>query len=442
MLFDRFEAQGLAHYSYAVGCPAAGRIAIVDPERNIERYLAYADAHGVRITHVLETHIHADYASGAHALAAATGAEVWASAYDEGETYTVSFPHRDVRDGNELAIGPVTIRAIHTPGHTPEHMSYLVSDHGTPQSMLTGDFLFVGSLGRPDLLGDEQKRALAHRLYASVKKLDEYPDHLEIHPAHGAGSLCGAGLSGRPSSTLGFERATNPYLDPELGEEEFVETILGNVPPFPPYYLRMKQLNADGAIAPALALRPVRELVEDPVVVDLRDRLAFAGGHVPGSLNIEGNDSLVVWASWFVPEDRPVVFVADGAGQANEAARVLTRVGLDNSVGWLEGGVRAWQERGGPVAQTTWAQPDMPAGDLSVIDVRSRSEYDAGHIPGAENIFLGELPETLDGTVVFVCRTGDRSTLAASVMESRGGAAYSLAGGMTAWTALGKEIEK
>jgi len=447
MLLERFEVEGLAHYSYAVGCPQAGAIAIVDPERNIERYLEFAEREGVRIAHVLETHIHADYASGARALVERTGAELHVSAYDVGETYEVGFAHRDMAEGDVIEIGPVRIVALHTPGHTPEHLSFLVYDtvlsREIPQLMLSGDFLFVGSLGRPDLLGADQKLMLAKRLYSSVRdKLADLPDSLEIYPAHGAGSLCGAGLSGRPTSTLGFERATNPYLDPELDEQAFVDRILGNVPPFPPYYLRMKQLNSDGAEAfePRVeALSPAAfeaRMKDGHEVVDLRDRNPYAGAHIPGSIASDPGASLVVWASWLVPADKPLLLIARDAEEAIDAARVFARVGLDRTVAFLEGGMRAWQEAGLPVAQMRWFQfdPAVPA-----IDVRSASEFEEGHVEGARHIFLGELPDRLDELpprhqpVALICRTGDRSTVAASVLERAGFTdVQNIAGGMTA----------
>lgn len=434
MLLERFEVKGLAHYSYAVGCPQAGAIAIVDPERNIERYLEFAERNRVRITHVLETHIHADYASGARALAERTGAELHVSAHDVDETFEVGFPHTDLADGDVVEIGPVRIVALHTPGHTPEHLSFLVYDAllstEVPQLMLSGDFLFVGSLGRPDLLGAEQKLSLAKRLYASVRdKLADLPDSLEIYPAHGAGSLCGAGLSGRPTSTLGFERATNPYLDPKLDEQAFVDRILGSSPPFPPYYLRMKQLNSDGApfFAPQVEALPPAEfaakLKQGHVVIDLRDRNPYSGAHIPGSIASDTGPSLVVWSSWLAPADNPLLVIAEDAAEATEAARVFARVGLDDTVGFLEGGMRAWQEAGLPVAQTKWARHDP---SIAVIDVRSASEFEAGHVEGAQHIFLGELPERLDELpprdqpVALICRTGDRSTVAASVLERAG----------------------
>jgi len=452
MLFDRFEVKGLAHYSYAVGCPNAGAIAIVDPERNIERYLEYADARGLKITHVLETHIHADFASGARALAEETGARLMISAYDEGETFEASFAHEDLRDGDRIEIGPVRIEAVHTPGHTPEHLSYLVFDSlrsaETPQLMLSGDFLFVGSLGRPDLLGEEQKRGLARQLFRSVRdKLAGLPDGLEVYPAHGAGSLCGAGLGGRPMTTLGFERIANPYLDPKLTEEEFVERILGSVPEFPPYYVRMKRLNSIGAerfvpigASQAIAPERFRELAESGhFVIDVRDRSEFTGGHVPRSLASDPGPSLVVWASWLAPYDKPILIVAHDEMEAIESARVFARVGLDDTVGHLAGGFNAWQEAGLPMAQTRWSDLKQLPPDATLVDVRQKNEFEERHVEGAKHLFLGTLRDHLDrlpdkrAPIALICRTGYRSTVAASVLEQSGyDNLYNISGGMVA----------
>jgi hydroxyacylglutathione hydrolase len=249
VLFERFEDHGLAHHSYVVGCESAGIVAIVDPGRDVDVYQGFAHQRDLRITHVLETHVHADFASGAKELAERSGAELWLSAYDAGELYEVAFPHHRMHDGESLTLGRVRLEARHTPGHTPEHLSFLGFDLAraptTPQILLSGDFLFVGSLGRPDLIGEDAKVGLANQLYDSVHRvLPPLPDGVEVHPAHGAGSMCGAGLSTRPMSTLGFERIANPYLRAGLSREAFVAEILGHVPPFPPYYKRMKQVNS------------------------------------------------------------------------------------------------------------------------------------------------------------------------------------------------------
>ena len=215
MIFERFEEPGLSQYSYGVGCQGTGAIAVIDPMRDIDVYIDYAQRNGVTISHVLETHIHADFASGARELAERTGAQLCLSSFDEGELFEIQFPRTKLDDGDFIDIGNVKLVARHTPGHTPEHMSYLVYDlqrsPDTPMAMLSGDFLFVGSLGRPDLLGKAETDGLARKLHASVRALDGLPDSIEIHPGHGAGSMCGAGMSGRPMSTLGYERIANHH---------------------------------------------------------------------------------------------------------------------------------------------------------------------------------------------------------------------------------------
>lgn len=462
MLFERFEVEGLSHYSYAVGCEGAGLLAIVDPERNVDRYLAFAAARKMRIAHVLETHIHADYASGARALAEATGAALAVSKYDEGETYEVTFPHVDLADGDAIGMGKVRITVKHTPGHTPEHVSFLVYDGArttaTPMLMLSGDFLFVGSVGRPDLLGEEAKRELARKLYRSTRDvLATLPDGIEIHPAHGAGSMCGAGMSGRPCSTLGYERLANPYLDADLTEEDFVTRILATLPPFPPYYRRMKQVNGDGpaAVDPrcgrtALTPERFRDLADrGHVVIDLRHQVAFDGAHIPGSFGIGIAPAFVTWAAWVVPYDTPILLVAEDPGDVERATRALVRVGLDAVAGHLDGGIEAWRAAGLPLRQTALLQPSavherILAGTVQVVDVRSDAEWKTGHAPGALHIMGGTLAERLDeipdrtAPIAVVCGGGYRSVVAASVLERAGyESVIDVIGGMAAWTAAG-----
>lgn len=477
MLFERFEDSDLAQYSYAVGCEAKGAMAIVDPRRDVDVYLDFADGRGMKITHVLETHIHADFASGARELAERTGAELHVSAYDEGETFEVAFPHTDMADGDSVTIGAVRIEAVHTPGHTPEHLSFLVYDGArskeVPMLLLTGDFLFVGSLGRPDLLGEAAKRALADSLFDSVRDvLPDLPDGLEIHPAHGAGSMCGSGLGGRPTSTLGFERIANPYLDPSLSRERFVEKILGEVPPFPPYYRRMKRVNSEGPEilgglpgVEALSVERFAEaLAEGAVVVDLRDQLAFGGGHVPGSFGIGAGGKLSTWASWVVPYDRPMLLVTDDpahemssgrgseeiVGEVRSSVRSLIRVGLDGVAGYLDGGVSAWTESGREIAELPQASPRElrrrieDGEDIHVLDVRSDKEWRSGHIEGAHHVMAGKLAESTEGVsadgrpVAVICGSGYRSTVAASVLARAGwDRLINVTGGMTAWEKAG-----
>jgi len=323
MFIERFEDKGLSQYSYVVACEGKGECAIVDPRRDVDVYLEFAAARGLAITRVFETHIHADFASGARELAARTGAALCLSAYDTGELYETAFPHTEVHDGDAFGFGAVRIVARHTPGHTPEHLAFLVYDGSrsadVPMVMLSGDFVFVGSLGRPDLLGEEAKLGLAKQLYHSVTTvLPALPDGLEIAPGHGAGSMCGAGMSGRAVSTLGFERVANPYLR-GLGEQAFIDMILGTVPPFPDYYRRMKVLNAAGppqldglpGVVP-VPLGRFRDLAaRDHVIVDLRDQLAFGAGHIAGAYALGAGQNLSTWASWTLPYDRPLLLVGD-----------------------------------------------------------------------------------------------------------------------------------
>lgn len=468
MLFERFEVKGLAHYSYAVGCQAApapggAAIAIVDPERNIDVYQQYARSQGARITHVLETHIHADYASGARELAQATGAKLMVSAYDAGELYEVKFPHHDFHDGESIEIGSVRITAVHTPGHTPEHLSFLVFDStrspSAPMLMLSGDFLFVGSLGRPDLLGEEAKHALAAKLYDSVRhKLAGFPDGLEIYPAHGAGSMCGAGMSGNPSSTLGQERIANPYLNPDLTQPQFIQCILASVPPFPDYYVRMKKLNSAGPAIlgklpgqEAIPVSPFKRLIDEGhIVIDLRGPTAFSAGHIPRSFGIGQGNNLATWAAWVVPYDTPLLLVAENAAEVAAAARSLIRVGLDSIAGWLQGGIEAWKNAGLPLTSMHTptvqqvSQQLAAAANLRILDVRSHEEWNAGHIEGAIHIMGGELPRRVnelspdEGPIAVICAGGYRSTVAASVLERAGFAEVSnIMGGMTGWQRAG-----
>jgi hydroxyacylglutathione hydrolase len=466
MLLERFEDKGLSHYSYAVGCEGAGEIVVVDPRRDVDVYLEFAHARNLRIVAILETHIHADFACGSTALAAATGADVWASAYDQGELYETAFEHHPAHEGESLTLGRTRIQALHTPGHTPEHLSYLVYDlaraPGVPQAMLSGDFLFVGSLGRPDLIGEDVKRKLAGLQFDSVtRKLAPLPDFLEVHPAHGAGSMCGSGMSARPMTTLGFERLANPYLRKGLSREAFIEEILGHVPPFPPYYKRMKVLNARGAepfdaergIEPLTAREFHALMDQGHAVIDLRDQLAFGAGHIPGAFGVGFSGGLSTWASWVVPYETPLLLVGSRHEPIEEAARMLARVGLDDVRGYLEGGIEKWIGAGFPVTHVRQITPAEFAdlqreAPVEVVDVRSKDEFASGHVHGSRHVMgghladrLGELPR--DRPIAVICGTGYRSTVAASVLERAGFEdVVNITGGMVAWGQAGLGVER
>ncbi|HIM21071.1 MAG TPA: MBL fold metallo-hydrolase [Rhodospirillales bacterium] len=466
MLFERFEEPGLSHYSYAIGCPAAGKIAIVDPKRDIDTYLKFADQHNVTISDVLETHIHADYASGARELALKMGAELWQSAYDQGQIYQASFPHKDMHHEDHLDIGAIRIQARHTPGHTPEHLSFLIYDcnrsTSTPMLMLSGDFLFVGSVGRPDLLGEEAKIELAHKLHDSLTQLADLPDSLEVYPAHGSGSMCGAGIDGRTMSTLGYERIANPYLSQPLSIDEFVMQVLNSVPPFPEYYKRMKRLNADGPailngipILPAIAPITFRKMVDEGhVVIDLRNQVSYDQGHIPNSFGIGQGESLSTWASWVVPYQVPILLVTDSDLPPLEAFRSLVRVGLDQVTGYLEGGISSWAKADLKLIQTpqttvTELYARLQDKDPNILDVRSDAEWEEGHIEGAFHIMggylekqLSSLPDGPDPIYLF-CGSGYRSTVAGSILERAGVKGHvNVVGGMKAWKEAGFPITK
>jgi hydroxyacylglutathione hydrolase len=464
MIFQRFEDKGLSQFSYAVGCEHEGEVVIVDPRRDVDVYLRFATDAGVRITAVTETHIHADYASGAAELARRAGAPLYLSGYDEGERYDASFPHIELRQGSELRAGRVLLRALHTPGHTPEHLAFLVYDSSDdperPVRFLTGDFLFVGSLGRPDLLGEDAKRALADAMFDSIRRvLPDLPDDLPIHPGHGSGSMCGGGMSEAPESDLGEERRSNPFLA-ELERDEFVDRLLSSLPPYPEYYLRMKERNAGGvgfdrpwpAPVALTAERFQEELEAGAVAIDIRHQLAFGGGHIPDALGIGLDPDLSTWAGWVAPYERPLLLIADPVEGVSEAVTRLARVGLDRTVGYLDGGMDPWISAGRPLATIAQWEPETVMERLDrgliVLDVRTAGEWEEGHIPGARHIMgghlrgrLDELPDR-DTEIAVICGSGYRSTVAASVLQRHGYTnVRNVPGGMAAWESAGLPLD-
>ncbi len=457
MKIERFEVPGLAQYAYILSCGT--HAVVIDPIRDIDAYLQYATLHGLTISHILETHIHADFASGATALAQATGAQLWLSAYADGEDYQYQFPHHPFQHDEVLAVGNLRIQALHTPGHTPEHLSFLLFDTArsatVPAALFSGDFLFVGSFGRPDLLGEAAKQKLAAQLYQSAHQtIAALPDSLEVYPCHGAGSLCGSGMGEHPQTTLGYERAVSPLF--ALPQASFIPQILATVPPFPPYYRRMKQLNSQG---PALltALPGTKPFTPAEVaalqsstpvtLLDLRRPEAFGGAHIPGSINIGAGQNLSLWAGWMLDPETPILLIGDSA-DLDSARRALICVGLDNILGYLDGGIAAWIvaqiDSGSPLAHIPQrspqqAQAELIASPATILDVRSDSEWHSGHIPNATHIMLGDLPtriSELDPTrlTYLVCGTGYRSSIATRILAAHGfQSLINIDGGMAAW---------
>ncbi len=455
MKIERFEVAGLAQYSYAIS--SDGESVVIDPIRDIDRYLAYATRHNLSVTHILETHIHADFAAGSMALAHATGARLALSAYDQGETYRYAMPHHCLHDGDAIECGSVRLLALHTPGHTPEHLSFILFDSASsrtePLALFSGDFLFVGSLGRPDLLGDAAKQGLAHELYRSLhQRIARLPAGTILYPGHGAGSLCGAGISARSESTLGYERNTDHLF--RLSEDDFVKEILNSVPPMPDYYPRMKHLNARGAPLlrsipgdRAFAPHEVKVLAEDAdvVVLDLRSPEAFGGAHIRGALNIGEGQNLSLWAGWLIDAGKRIVLAGEH-GDSEESRRGLVRVGLDRVEGFLAGGMSAWIAAGLEFAHIRQRSVHDVAGCATgavVLDVRSDSEWRDGHIANAHHIMLGDLTRRLDELprdrpLITICGSGYRSSIAASILARHGFSdVSSMNGGMAAWLSQG-----
>ncbi|MBM3879035.1 MAG: MBL fold metallo-hydrolase [Verrucomicrobia bacterium] len=461
ILHQRF-IPGLAIASYLVADEATGEAAVIDPTRDVEPLLRFAREHELRVRHVLETHVHADFVSGSRELKARLAeAPVIHCSGLGGREWTPPYTDHVAQDGDDVQIGALRLRAMHTPGHTPEHMSWALFDHSrsadTPWMLFTGDFLFVGDVGRPDLLGEKEKQELAGQLYRSVfETLAGTPDFTEVFPAHGAGSLCGKALNSRRSSTVGYERRFNPALVSKP-QEQWVRDLMAEMPLAPPYFRRMKKVNREGPaiLGPELPGRKrwsaqevhAREC-ESCLILDVRTKEAFAAAHIPGAISIPFGPNLPTWAGWVLPYDHPILVVLDEPAQMPEVATHLVRVGFDQVQGWVEGGLEAWATRGLPLARLDTLSvhelqqrvaPDCSG--LTVLDVRTEKEWRAGHIEGALHVHGGQLEERVgevphDQPVAVVCGSGYRASIAASFLKREGCAEVAnVIGGMSAWKA-------
>lgn len=467
MVFRQFFLEGLGCLSYMIGCSQMGLCAVVDPQRDVDGYLQVAQSYGLRITHIFDTHLHADHVSGNRELAARTGATIYLPAQAE-----AAFKHQPLHNGDEVNIGTVTLRAIHTPGHTPEHMCLAVIDHTRgpePWFLLTGDFLFVGDIGRPDLLGEAEMRQLADQMYTSLfDRLSALDDGLEVFPGHGAGSLCGRNMNAKLSTTLGFERRFNPALQPR-SRQEFIAWLTQDLPPQPANVPYIKQLNRQGPPILGELYRPkpltaqaVRDLLRGqgpaPVILDVRSPAEFAAGYMPGALNVPvSNGQFATRAGWFIPPERPIVLIVGREAEADRATRALARVGYDRVIGYLVNGITAWRALGLPTASLALWTPERlrsealtrqgePLPGVTIVDVRDRSEWQQGHIPGAVHIPLAELAQRTDELNPFrptavICASGTRSSTAASLLTARGFKhVANVMGGMEGWEAAGYPV--
>ncbi len=473
MFMKRFFEPKLAQASYVIGCPGARAAVVIDANRDIEQYIRAAEAEGVSITHVTETHIHADYVSGSRELAARTGAQLLLS--DEGDAdWKYAFASEAgatlLKDGDGFDVGAVRVDAVHTPGHTPEHLAFLITDTAAaaePIALVSGDFIFVGDVGRPDLLEKAAKivgtmEAGARTLYASLRRSDAWPEWLQIWPGHGAGSSCGKGISAIPHSTLGYERRFN-WAFQMKSEDEFVAAVLAGQPEPPSYFAEMKRVNKVGPRLLHGFRRPdllqvnrlEAALRDGAVVVDTRPAAAFAAGHVPGTLNIPLNASFTTWAGWLLPYTADFyLIVDDSAGTLiDTAVRDLAMIGLDRIAGYFDSEViDAWAEGERPldtVPQITVhdLQASLAHHAVTLVDVRNDAEWAGGRIAGATHISLGTVGDRVadiptSKPIVLQCAAGARSAIAASVLKAKGlDNIINLIGGIGEWRKAGLPVE-
>lgn len=456
MLIERIYDEDLAQASYFIGCQAKNTAVVVDPRRDIDVYQAMADKNGMTIVAVTETHIHADYLSGTRELAAAVGADIYVSG-EGGQDWQYEFDAERLHDGDDIRIGNITITAVHTPGHTPEHLSFLVTDGAfadEPGYMLTGDFVFAGDLGRPDLLdeaagGVDTRFEGAKQMFASLReKFLTLPDHVQVYPGHGAGSACGKALGSVPSTTVGYERMYawwGRHLA-DNDEQGFIDELLDGQPDAPVYFGRMKAHNRRGPAimgerAPLVELDPetvAAQLKADEVTfVDTRSADEVHDGTVAGALNIPAGGSVATYAAWAVDpdnDDRPLVLLSDDQESAQEFWDHLVRVGVDAVAGYVTG------IEGLPQTTPQVISPaELESFDAALLlDVRAKSEYDAGHVPGATQLHGGRVLWNLDqlpeaGTIVTYCQSGTRSSVTASALRNAGYDVVELKGSYEAW---------
>lgn len=460
MYFKQFYLGCLAHASYLIG--SNGEAVVVDPQRDVDQYIAEASAQKLKIKYIIETHLHADFVSGHRELAARTGAEIVF-----GKQAGVSFKHLAVGEGDELTVGSAVLKFIETPGHTPEGICVLVKDTEalhSPQKLLTGDTLFIGDVGRPDLAGGKgyTPQMMAAMLFESLHgKLLKLPDETEVYPAHGAGSMCGRNMSTETSSTIGEQRKFNYALKP-MTREEFVAQMTADLPEAPAYFPRDAEINRSGARDLSELSQPtpfsasdLAELTGDIVFLDIRTPEEFGLAHIPGSLNIGLGGQFAMWAGSLIPNNAKIVLIASTNAQVDEAVVRLARVGLENVQGFLKGGVESWRHQGLPIAKisqvTVHELNERIQKDVSqIIDVRRPAEYAGGHVPKAFAAPLAnlqrdieQLPFDANKPTAVICAGGYRSSAATSLLEQQGFRnLLNVSGGTSAWIKAGYEVEK
>ena len=440
MYFQHVYDKTLAQASYFIGCQKAGVAAVIDPKRDVDTYLEIAKQNNMQITHIFETHIHADFLSGARELAAITGAKMYLS--DEGgEGWQYEFAHEGLKHGHQLMVGNLKIEVLHTPGHTPESISFLLTD--TPASkepvmLFTGDFVFVGDIGRPDLLekaagmvGTQDKGA--EQMYQSINLFANLPEFIQVWPGHGAGSACGKALGAVPSTTVGYEKKRNWAFSYGTNKAGFIDFLLTDQPEPPKYFAKMKELNK--VDRPLLTEVPtIKEMTAAELkaamdkgvkLIDTRNKLDFEKGFIEGSINIQGNNSFATWMGWFVNYNEPFILLA-APSQMDDLTRKLMRIGLDNIHGFVDAAKISELSNGALSTSKMVSISDVKANTTAqVIDLRGAAEFNAGHIAGATNVFVGTLLQNLakvpkDKPVIIHCQGGDRAAIGYSLLVKEG----------------------
>lgn len=421
--------EGLGNSAYVVDLGDGGAL-VVDPERDPRPYLGELNRRGLVPRFVVETHLHADFVSGGRELIAA-GAQLLAPAGSE-----LGFDHRALHDGDELELGGLTLQVIATPGHTPEHLAYLLSDAGRPVGLFSGGTLMAGGVARPDLLSAELTEPLARAAYRSIhQRLLTLPDDLAVYPTHGGGSFCSVAAGGERTTTIGRERTSNPLLAGDPDEDTFVTRLLGGLGSYPPYFLELRDANragphVHGPTPPPLAALSVEAfdtaVADGAEIVDVRQIGPFAQGHVPGALSNPWRAQFATWLGWLVPRTRPVVFVADETVDRQDLVWAALTIGFENLVGELAGGMDAWRDAGRTVATTSLVEASRADG-RQVLDIRQDAEFASGHLPGVVHVELGALTDPTDATdrvpdapVLVHCGHGERAMSAASLLQRSG----------------------
>jgi hydroxyacylglutathione hydrolase len=461
MYFQHVYDKTLAQASYFIGCQKAGVAAVIDPKRDIDTYLEIAKQNNMQITHVFETHIHADFLSGARELAAVTGAKMYLS--DEGgEGWQYEFAHEGLKHGSQVMIGNLKIDVLHTPGHTPESISFLLTD--TPASkepvmLFTGDFVFVGDIGRPDLLekaagmvGTQNKGA--EQMYESINLFANLPEFIQVWPGHGAGSACGKALGAVPSTTVGYEKKRNWAFSYGTNKTGFIDFLLTDQPEPPKYFAKMKELNK--VDRPLLTEVPtIKELSKSDLnaatakgikLIDTRNKQDFEKGFIEGSINIQGNNSFATWMGWFVSYNEQFILVANPSDM-DDLTRKLMRIGLDNIFGFVDA-AKINELSDAPLLTSTMVNiSDVKANTTAeIIDLRGVAEYNSGHIAGATNVFVGTLLQNLakvpkDKPVIIHCQGGDRAAIGYSLLVKEGYTNVSnYSPGMNEWIKEGQVV--